>query len=74
MQFLVPIYQNCIIVAKDLSNKIFSPLRHQDTKLNYTQVERFNVQGSGLMSPNSLNSKELRLNRGGKQFSPNGFK
>jgi hypothetical protein len=32
---LVPIYQNRIIFAKNLSNKIFSPPRHQDTKLNY---------------------------------------
>jgi hypothetical protein len=29
-------------------------------------VERFNVQGSGLMNPNRLNPKELRLHRGGK--------
>ena len=26
-----------IIFAKDLSNKIFSPPRHQDTKLNYNK-------------------------------------
>jgi len=32
---LVPIYQNRIIFAKDLSSKTFSPPRHQDTKLNY---------------------------------------
>ncbi len=32
----------------------------------FTWVERFNVQGSGLMNPNSLNPKELRLHRGGK--------
>jgi hypothetical protein len=31
-----------------------------------TWVERFNVQGSGLMNPNRLNPKELRLHRGGK--------
>jgi hypothetical protein len=34
---LVPIYQNRIIFAKDLSNKIFSPPRHQDTKLNHSK-------------------------------------
>jgi len=32
----------------------------------YAWVERFNVQGSGLMNPNRLNPKELRLHRGGK--------
>ena len=31
-----------------------------------TWVERFNVQGSGLMNPNRLNPKELRFHRGGK--------
>jgi hypothetical protein len=31
-----------------------------------TWVERFNVQGSGLMNPNRLNPKELSLHRGGK--------
>ncbi len=31
-----------------------------------TWVERFNVQGSGLMNPNRLNPKELRLHRGSK--------
>jgi len=31
-----------------------------------TWVERFNVQGSELMSSNRLNPKELGLNRGGK--------
>jgi hypothetical protein len=34
---LVPIYQNRIMFAKDLSNKIFSPPRHQDTKLKYNK-------------------------------------
>ena len=31
---LVPIYSNLIMFAKDFSNKIFSPPRHQDTKFN----------------------------------------
>jgi len=29
--------QNRIMFAKDLSNKIFSPPRHQDTKLKYNK-------------------------------------
>ncbi len=37
-------------------------------KLNVRNLDipRFRVQGSGLMSPNGLNRKELRPNRGGK--------
>jgi len=34
---LGPIYQNRIIFAKDLSNKIFSPPRHQDAEFNYNK-------------------------------------
>ena len=31
------IYSNLLMFAKDLSNKICSPLRHQDTKFNYNK-------------------------------------
>jgi len=56
-----PIYRGSLTTAKYVQNA-FKRLRYQ-TK---TWVERFNVQGSGLMNPNRLNPKELRLYRGGK--------
>ncbi len=51
-------------LIEDLSNE--AGLTRRKGKETVTWVERFNVQGSGLMNPNRLNPEELRLHRGGK--------
>jgi len=56
---LVPIYSDTIMFAKDLSNRIFSPPRHEGTKFNQSKFFLWVFVAIISVCPNWVSQKML---------------